>query len=184
MIRGNSGSGKSTTAREVRRRYGRGAALVEQDYLRRVLLREHGGTAHEPVAPALIDATVRTTLGFGYHVILEGILDSAGHGTMLRRLVADHPGPTAVFYLEVSFAETVRRHHRRAEPIPVSEDQMRQWYADRDLLGLPGEHVLPESSTFDESVAAVLHLSGLTSAAPRTPCPTRCPRCAAKSLPG
>lgn len=29
VIRGNSGSGKTTTAREVRRRYGRGCALIE-----------------------------------------------------------------------------------------------------------------------------------------------------------
>ena len=29
VIRGNSGSGKTSTAREVRRRYGRGVALVE-----------------------------------------------------------------------------------------------------------------------------------------------------------
>lgn len=29
VIRGNSGSGKTTTARELRRRYGRGCALIE-----------------------------------------------------------------------------------------------------------------------------------------------------------
>ena len=34
VIRGNSGSGKSSVARQVRYRYGRGMAL-EQDYLRR-----------------------------------------------------------------------------------------------------------------------------------------------------
>ena len=32
IIRGNSGSGKSTIAAEVRRHYGRGCALIEQDY--------------------------------------------------------------------------------------------------------------------------------------------------------
>ena len=32
VIRGNSGSGKTTTAREVRRRAGRGCSLVELDY--------------------------------------------------------------------------------------------------------------------------------------------------------
>jgi uridine kinase len=40
VIRGNSGSGKSTVTRELRHRYGRGCALVEQDYLRRMVLRE------------------------------------------------------------------------------------------------------------------------------------------------
>jgi hypothetical protein len=35
VLRGNSGSGKSSAAAEVRARYGRGIALVGQDYLRR-----------------------------------------------------------------------------------------------------------------------------------------------------
>lgn len=76
VVRGNSGSGKSTIARAVRDRYsteiGYGCALVEQDYLRRVLLKERdvpGG-----VAPLLIEQTVRLALNHGYHVIIEGIL--------------------------------------------------------------------------------------------------------------
>lgn len=43
MIRGNSGSGKTSTAQEVRRRYGqRGLAVVEQDYLRRQIVHQCG----------------------------------------------------------------------------------------------------------------------------------------------
>jgi uridine kinase len=40
IIRGPSGSGKSTIARALRDELGRGTALVEQDHVRRVLLRE------------------------------------------------------------------------------------------------------------------------------------------------
>lgn len=39
-IRGNSGSGKSSIARALRHRHGCGCALVEQDHLRRILLRD------------------------------------------------------------------------------------------------------------------------------------------------
>ncbi|WP_328472675.1 AAA family ATPase [Actinoplanes sp. NBC_00393] len=180
IIRGNSGSGKTTTAREVRRRYGRGAALVEQDYLRRVVLREHGGR-FDPVAPAFVATTVRSALDLGYHVVLEGILDTAGYGDVLHRLVAEHAGPSSVFYLDVSFEETVRRHFGRAEPIPVSAEQMREWYRERDLLGVAGEHVVTERTGFDDAVAAILHTSGLARTAALTPCPTRCPRCAQKA---
>ena len=150
---------------------------IEQDYLRRVLLREHGGN---PIAPSFIAATVRATLNTKYHIILEGILDTGSHGTILRRLIADHPGPAAVFYFDVSFDETVRRHLSRAEPIPVTADQMRAWYAPRDLLGADNEHVVEESTGFDEAVSAILHTSGLAQAAALTPCPTRCTRCATR----
>ncbi|WP_091082769.1 kinase [Micromonospora nigra] len=154
---------------------------MEQDYLRRVLLRKHGGNRMHPVAPTFIASTARAALEAGYHVIVEGILDNHGHGTILRRLIAEHPEPSAVFYFDVSFEETVRRHLNRDEPIPVTADQMREWYLPRDLLGIDGEHVLAENTGFDEAVTTILHTSGLATAAALTPCPTRCPRCAEKS---
>jgi predicted kinase len=40
VIRGNSASGKSAVAAEIRRRHGRGLAIVGQDNLRRQVLRE------------------------------------------------------------------------------------------------------------------------------------------------
>ncbi|MBL7259418.1 AAA family ATPase [Paractinoplanes lichenicola] len=178
VIRGNSGSGKTTSAREVRRRYGRGCALVEQDYVRRTMLREHDGGPDDAVAPGFVVGIARAALEAGYHVVLEGILHSRRYGEGLRRLVDDYDG--RVFYLEVSFDETVRRHGTRAEPIPVTAAQMLQWYDPRDLLRVRGERVLPETMAFDEVVTTVLHDSGLAGAAATTPCPARCPRCAEK----
>jgi hypothetical protein len=152
---------------------------VEQDYFRRVVLREHGGTG-VAVAPGFITASVRYLLGEGYHVVLEGILHTDSYGSLLRQLIVEHAGPSDVYYLDVAFDETVRRHLSRAEPIPVTAEQMRDWYTERDLLGVDGEHVIAQTSTLDETVATILNTSGLTRMAPLTPCPTRCPRCAAK----
>ncbi|GIF13041.1 AAA family ATPase [Actinoplanes teichomyceticus] len=178
VIRGNSGSGKTTIARAVRRRYGRGCALIEQDHLRRVILREHD-SGPDPVAPRFITTTARAALESGYHVILEGILWTGRYGAAVRDLIAGHPGRSAVYYLDVSFDETVRRHLRRAEPIPVTAEQMRAWYHPLDLLGVPGEQVVPEASSQSETVDRILHESGLSEAAALTSCPVRCPRCAA-----
>ncbi|WP_433302344.1 kinase [Actinoplanes sp. CA-030573] len=176
IIRGNSGSGKSTAAREVRRRYGRGCALVEQDQLRRVVLREHDIAAAEPVAPGFIAAVARAALDSGYHVVLEGILHAARYGTVLRRLAADHRGTVAVYYLDVPFAETVRRHRERPEA-GFTADDMRGWYTEHDVLGIPGEHIIGEESSLDRTVTTILHSSGLAYASALTPCPTRCPAC-------
>ncbi|GAA3298420.1 kinase [Dactylosporangium vinaceum] len=184
VIRGNSASGKTAAAREARRRAGRGTALIEQDHWRRVVLREHGGLGDDAVAPGFIDVSVRHLLRAGYHVIVEGILHTGGYGPMLRQLITDHPGPSHVFYLDVSFEETVRRHHGRAEPIPVTADDMAGWYKALDVLGVDGEMVLDEDSTLEQTVAAILDVSGLAIAASLTPCPARCPRCAAKQAAG
>src|ERR1700689_4815453 len=55
VIRGNSASGKSAVAAELRRRHGRGLAIVGQDNLRRQVLRERdvpggGGSWPSPVS--------------------------------------------------------------------------------------------------------------------------------------
>ncbi len=182
VIRGNSGSGKTTTAREVRRRYGRGCALLEQDYLRRILLREHDTSRSSPVAPAFITATARNALDLGYHVVLEGILHTDRYANALRQLIDQHPGPSYVYYLNVSFAETVRRHQTRAEQVNFTPERMADWYEHEDLLGTDRERIIGETSTFEQTVDTILHTSGLVTARPLTPCPVSCPRCECKEI--
>ncbi|MFY1598494.1 kinase [Micromonospora sp. WMMD737] len=158
-IRGNSGSGKSSIARELRRRHGRGCALVEQDYLRRILLRERdrpGGAA-----PALIGQTVRFALDHGYHVVLEGIMHSSRHRSMLTSLRDGHRGRSLFCYLDVSLAETLRRHLTRPQATEFTAEHMSGWYAAHDVLGWPGELVLPETTTLVDAVEALAAAAGL-----------------------
>jgi len=90
VIRGNSASGKSAVAARIRDKYGRGVAIVGQDNLRRVVLREldvPGGANID-----LIDQTARFAIARGYHTIVEGILNADHYGAMLAALIGDHPG--------------------------------------------------------------------------------------------
>lgn len=153
IVRGNSGAGKSSVTRAVRRGHGRGCALVEQDYLRRVVLGERD--TRDGHAAALIDKTVRFALDAGLHVICEGILHAARYGPMLAELCRAHHGRTTVFYLDVSLSESVRRHAGRLQAGDFTPADMRRWYTHRDLLGTPDELVIDETSTFAESVAQV-----------------------------
>lgn len=60
VLRGNSASGKSTVAAGIRERFGRGLALVGQDNLRRVVLRERDRP--DAVNIGLIDTVARYAL--------------------------------------------------------------------------------------------------------------------------
>lgn len=89
IIRGNSGSGKSTIARELRQRMvdrGIKTALVEQDYLRRIVLKERDIPNGDNIP--LIEQTVTFALERGYAVVLEGILYTPHYGAMLVRLLS------------------------------------------------------------------------------------------------
>jgi hypothetical protein len=65
VLRGNSGSGKSTVAKALREAYGRGVAWVAQDLIRRTILRERDVPAGTNIG--LIDQVTRYCLGTGYH---------------------------------------------------------------------------------------------------------------------
>ena len=75
---------------------------------------------------------------------------------MVRQLIADHVGLTGVYYFQLEFDETVRRHATRPLAEVVTPDQMREWYQDCDLLGVPGEQVIDKSSSLDETVDRII----------------------------
>ena len=153
ILRGNSGSGKSTTARAVRDKLGAGVALVEQDYVRRIVLAEHG---NGPANPGLIGVMVRYALDAGFHVILEGIFSKEHYGDLLIKLGNDHLGQTRHYYFDLTFDETVRRHATRPLATEVSVDEMRGWYRPRDLLGLPGEMVINSDQRLGDTVQLII----------------------------
>ncbi|WP_328442776.1 AAA family ATPase [Amycolatopsis sp. NBC_00438] len=154
MLRGPSGAGKTTVATAARARLGRGVALVQQDVMRRVVLREHDVPGGLNIA--LIATVCRFSLDVGYHVILEGILSAARYGPMLRQLATDHHGRTSFFYLDVPFEETVRRHATRPQTSEFTPDDMRGWYETSGRLDVPGEQVITTASSADTSVAQIV----------------------------
>ncbi|WP_158896322.1 kinase [Amycolatopsis anabasis] len=154
VVRGNSGCGKSSTALAVRSRLGRTCALVQQDVMRLTVLKERD--VPDGVNIGLISTVARYALDHGYHVIIEGILHAERYAAMLTELAADHRGATAFYYLDVSFSESLRRHATRPQAAEFGAEDMRGWYRHRDLLGVRGEHLIPETSTLHETTARIL----------------------------
>lgn len=142
MLRDNSVSRKSSIAVGIRERFGRGLALVGQDSLRRVVLRERDRPGAANIG--LIDLTARYVLNAGFHVVVEGIPYADRYGAMLAQLRADHRGPTHSHYLDVPFEETVARHATKPIADDVSRAQLRCWYRSCDLL--PGAELRPSSA--------------------------------------
>ncbi|KPC66510.1 AAA family ATPase [Streptomyces chattanoogensis] len=159
VLRGNSASGKSSVAAGLRERFGRGLALVGQDNLRRIVLRERDRPGAANIG--LVDLTARYALDAGYHVVVEGILDAGRYGDMLARLRADHRGPTHGYYLDVPFGETLARHATKPIADDVNERQLRDWYRPRDLLPDGIETVIGADSALHETIDRIMLDTGL-----------------------
>lgn len=160
VVRGPSGAGKSSTAARIRSAYGRGLAIVGQDLLRREVLRERDVAGGANIG--LIGLVASHALDSGFHTVVEGILDAGRYGAMLTDLVAGHRGRSFLYYLDIGFDETVRRHATRPLSAEVSAEQMAGWYRPLDLLPGGVEHVIGEDSTLDGTVTRILTDTALT----------------------
>jgi predicted kinase len=155
VVRGNSGSGKSTIARMLRDRHE--LAVVSQDVVRREVLGVADGRGNPAVE--LTDLIVRFTLDRGMHVVLEGILRSDIYGSMLQSLAAEHRGTTTFFRFDLPFDETMRRHDSRGHT-DFGESELRRWWHHHDVLPGCQERVLGVEHGPDAIVELITSAAG------------------------
>jgi chloramphenicol 3-O-phosphotransferase len=167
VLRGNSGSGKSAVAAAIRARYGRGIALVGQDNLRRIVLREKD--VPDGANIGLIDLTARYALNHGFHVVIDGILYADHYADMLEALRRDHQDRSWFYYLDVPFEETMTRHATRPQAAEFGLAEMQRWYREHDLLPGAIEQVIGAASTLDDTVQQIMRDTGLAAGPPPLP---------------
>ena len=162
IIRGNSGSGKTIIAKQLQQDFqprfvmdsGHGTMLVSQDVIRRDILRAKDGPNNPSIQ--LIKDTATYGLSIGFDVIIEGILVRGVYGAMLRELSALFD-ETHVYYFDISFKETLRRHQTKPNSHEFGETQMREWYVANDVLNLPSEKLFTDDQSQDEILRAILN---------------------------
>jgi len=153
VLRGPAAAGKSSVAARLLESP-RPTALIEQDAYRFIFnVRE--GDAYSKAVRQLVRDSVLGALSNGFDVILEGILSVRGYREVFATLFREHPRNYHLFYFQVSFEETVRRHAGRAKAPLFGEDDMRRWYKAGDLLGYDFERVIDEGSSLDGTVELI-----------------------------
>ncbi|MEV8374013.1 AAA family ATPase [Kribbella sp. NPDC056861] len=159
IVRGNSGSGKSSVAEGLRAAYGPGVAWIEQDHVRRMIFAELDQPDGANIAA--IEQLAVLAMSRGFSTVVEGIMPTARYGEMLTRLTSAYAGSAHVFYLDVPFEEASRRHLTRAKASAFSVEEMRTWYHERDLLGQPGERVIDQTSSLRQTIETIAGIAGL-----------------------
>jgi adenylate kinase family enzyme len=153
IIRGNSGSGKSTVALQLRNAMSDRTILLPQDVLRREILKVHD-KAGNPVI-GLIERMALYGRDSGYDVIIEGILSEVKYGEMLRSLIPKFDA-AYVYYFDIPFEETLRRHTSKPNAHEFGEKEMREWWKEKDYLGVPGERIIDHSMSQEQILSMIL----------------------------
>ena len=142
ILRGNSGSGKTTIAKLLQEKLGRETMLLSQDTLRREILRAKENTKHP--AAKMMQLLARFGWDNGYEtVITEGIWGAEKNGWALKEL-AEEADEAFAYYFEISFDDTLRRHATKPNSHEFGEIEMRSWWKDKDFLNIKNEQIITE----------------------------------------
>lgn len=153
ILRGNSGSGKTSVAGELQRKFGRGTLVIPQDTVRREMLwaRDGVGTKALPLLTHLLEYGRKNCAV----TILEGILDSDCYKPLFQRALEEYGPSIYAYYYDLPFEETLRRHATKPNRFSFGEEDMRRWWREKDFIGFIPEEVITEDVSFSEAVEQI-----------------------------
>lgn len=153
ILRGNSGSGKTTIAKLLQAELGAAALVVSQDVVRREMLAVKDGP--ENLAIELLKQISQ----YGNHrlsyVIIEGILRRDWYEVMLKDLIGEF-AQSYFYYFDLSFEETLKRHQTKVKAVEFGEKELKSWWLENDVLEIEGEQMIDFSLTEQEVLAKIL----------------------------
>ena len=147
MLRGNSASGKTTVAKALQQKIGRGTFLIMQDTVRREML----WVEDEPNNKS-IDLLIELVEYGRKHceiIILEGILNSYMYESLFNKVKELFTENIYAYYFDLPFEETLRRHkiRKQTEEIGVREEEMKSWWREKDYLKIICEKKIDSDSS-------------------------------------
>lgn len=154
ILRGNSGCGKSTVAKELQRHLGRGTLLISQDIVRREMLYVKDGPETEAI-PLLIEL-IRYGRKNCATVILEGILYSDWYQSLFEVIKEEFGNQIHAYYFDISFKETLLRHSTKPNAGEFGEAEMRRWWREKDYLADFPESIISQDMTADAAIHMII----------------------------
>jgi predicted kinase len=150
ILRGNSGSGKTTTGKALQRKIGHSTMLISQDVVRREMLFVKDGPDTE--ARQLLLELALYGKKHSNVVILEGILNSQWYKNLFENLLDEFKDKIFAYYFDIPFEETLNRHKQKPNAHEFGEKEMRKWWNEKDLIDIIPEVCLYKELSLNEIV--------------------------------
>lgn len=150
ILRGNSGSGKTTIAKELQKKFGRNTMLISQDVIRRDILKVKDG--ENTKALPLMKELLMYGRSHSEVVILEGIMYADWYKALFEIAVQLYDKNVYAYYFDLSFEETLKRHQTKPNCNEFGEEAMRRWWREKDFSDVLYE----ESITFEKDIQTIV----------------------------
>lgn len=157
ILRGNSGSGKSTIAEEIRRCLDQKVVMISQDNIRLNILGyvDWGNTSLQviPIMEQIIKSAHELDCKY---VVIEGIFNRDKYKSFFEKLVESNDLNIFAYYFDLNWEETLRRHQTRNKKNDFGVKEMKKWFREKDYLQNIDEFMISADMSQDEIVAKIL----------------------------
>ena len=153
ILRGNSGSGKSTVAKELQSILGSNTMLISQDMVRREILKVSDGK--DTLALPLLKLLLQYGFEHNEVVILEGIMVSDWYRPLFEQAVSLYGKDIYAYYFDLPFKETVKRHKTRAKAGSFGEEAMKEWWVEKDYSDVLSEVPITKEKSIHSIVSEI-----------------------------
>lgn len=154
ILRGNSGSGKTSAAKLLQERFGPNTMRISHDMVRMEILHTWSREGVERSLPLMIEL-----LKYGRQhseiTILEGILPQPDYAPLFECAVEEYGKNIYAYYYDISFEETLRRHSTKPNRHDFGEAEMRRWWQEKDFLEQIEETVFREDVSLGAAVEQI-----------------------------
>lgn len=154
ILRGNSGSGKTSVAKALQEKFGANTMLLSHDMIRMNILHVWGQMGIEKSEPLMIDL-LRYGRKNSEVTIMEGILPAKEYNRLFKTAVDEFGQNIFAYYYDIPFDETLRRHSTKPNRNEFGEADMRRWWREKDYLPMIAERRLSEELRLDEVVEMI-----------------------------
>ena len=153
ILRGNSGSGKTTIAKELQKHFGRNTMLISQDVIRRDMLWVKDGESTEAIP------LMKELLAYGIKhsniVILEGIMYADWYKPLFELVIRLYGTEVYAYYFDLPFEETLKRHQTKPNCNEFGEEAMRRWWREKDFSDVLRERIITSEKEIQDIVAEI-----------------------------
>lgn len=154
ILRGNSGSGKTSVAKALQKRFGPNTMLISQDMIRMQILHVWGREGVDKSLPLLIEL-VKYGRRHSDVTILEGILDSTAYRLLFEAAIGEYGSDIFAYYYDLPFEETLIRHGTKPNHADFGEEDMRRWWRERDTLNLISEIIFQKDLSLEGAIEKI-----------------------------
>lgn len=154
ILRGNSGSGKTTVAKKLQEKFGSNTMLISHDIVRKQILHVWSSEGVEKSQPLMIEL-----LKYGKRnseiTIMEGILPSKDYAQLFEVAVKEYGSNIYSYYWDIPFEETIRRHGTKPNRKDFGEDDMRRWWKEKDYLDIIPQTMIDMDLSVEDAVELI-----------------------------